>query len=211
MSPLPSESPVLPAEMCQWLLDARSGGIDALGRVFETYRPYLLKVADAEEEQLLRPKADGADLVQQTFLEAHRGFLSFRGTTEPEVRAWLRQILRHTVANLSRGFHNHKHDVTREISTSNVNSLAEPLQPRAAGVPTFRDELPGEEHAALVERILQHLPEDHRRVIVLRIREQRPLTEVANMMGRSSEAVRKLLSRALKKARQYLERGSSGT
>ena len=206
MSSLPSESPVLPADMCQWLRDARSGDTDALGRVFETYRPYLLKVADAEEEQLLRRKADGADLVQQTFLEAHRGFLSFRGTTASEVRAWLRQILRHTVANLSRGFHNRKHDVTREIPLANANSLTQPLQQWAAGDPTFRDELPGEEQAAVVERILQHLSEDHRRVIVLRIREQRPLTEVATIMGRSSEAVRKLLSRALKKARQYLER-----
>ena len=58
----------------------------------------------------------------------------------------------------------------------------------------------------MVERILARLPEDYRRVIVLRIREDRSFAQIAGLMGRSPAAVRKLLSRALEKTRQNLER-----
>ena len=58
----------------------------------------------------------------------------------------------------------------------------------------------------MVERILARLPEDYRRVIVLRIREDRSIAEIAGLMGRSPAAVQKLLSRALARARHDLER-----
>ena len=60
----------------------------------------------------------------------------------------------------------------------------------------------------MAERILARLPKDHRRVIVLRIREDRSFAEIADLMGRSPATVRKLLSRALSKARQTLDRHS---
>ena len=68
--------------------------------------------------------------------------------------------------------------------------------------------LGGGGQAAVVERILARLPEDYRRVIELRIRKDRSFAEIAGLMGRSTAAVRKLLSRALEKARQNLERHS---
>ena len=60
----------------------------------------------------------------------------------------------------------------------------------------------------MVERILARLPDDYRRVIVLRLREDRSFAEIAGLMDRSPAAVRMLLSRALAKARQSLERHS---
>ena len=60
----------------------------------------------------------------------------------------------------------------------------------------------------MTERILARLSKDHRRVIVLRIREDRSFAEIARLMDRSPAAVRMLLSRALAKARQTLERRS---
>ena len=62
--------------------------------------------------------------------------------------------------------------------------------------------------AEVIERLLARLSEDHRRVIVLRLREDRSFAEIARLMGRSPAAVRMLLSRALATARQTLERHS---
>ena len=42
---------------------------------------------------------DASDLVQETFLKAHREFAQFVGSSEPELVAWLRQILVRTLAN----------------------------------------------------------------------------------------------------------------
>jgi len=46
-----------------------------------------------------------ADVVQLTMLEAFRAFGQFRGTTEAELTAWLRQILAHVLAHEMRRYH----------------------------------------------------------------------------------------------------------
>src|SRR3954452_12018558 len=45
---------------------------EALRKAVESLRPYLLRLADHELGADLRPKGDASDLVQQTYLEAHR-------------------------------------------------------------------------------------------------------------------------------------------
>ena len=45
----------------------------------EAYRPYLLLVANQEISPVLRPKGGRSDIVQETFLEAHRDLGQFSG------------------------------------------------------------------------------------------------------------------------------------
>ena len=188
----------------QWLDEARSGSTAALGRLLAAHQPDLLRIADADEEHRLRTKADVEDLVQQVFLEAIRDWPQFRGETPAELLAWLRQILRHKLSNLSRWYHSRKHDVRREVLFTEMNSP----QVRTPPTPGVDGEDSGPEQAAMIERILARLPEDYRRVIVFRIREGRSYAEIAVLMDRSPGAVRKLLSRAVAKARHDLERRS---
>ena len=94
--PLPNVSARLEA--------ARSGSGDALGRVLESYRAYLLLVAARELDPKLRAKGGASDLVQETFLEAQRDFGGFHGNSDGELRAWLRQLLLHNVANFARRY-----------------------------------------------------------------------------------------------------------
>src|SRR5947209_10676268 len=83
---------------------ACAGDDDARGRLLEAYRGYLTLLARVQLGQRLQGKADPSDLVQETFLEAHRDFAQFRGRTEAELAAWLRQILAHNLANLVRHY-----------------------------------------------------------------------------------------------------------
>ena len=73
-----------------------------LGSLLELYRNYLRLLARIEIGRKLQGKLDASDLVQETFLEAHRNFRLFRGTEEPQFVSWLRQILAAKVANLVR-------------------------------------------------------------------------------------------------------------
>ena len=50
----------------------------------------------------MRLRLDPSDLVQETFLEAHRDFPRFEGGTEREVVAWLRRILVRNLADQAR-------------------------------------------------------------------------------------------------------------
>ena len=141
---MPHESSTTRPPLQQWLEDARSGSTAALGWLLETYRPDLLMIAEADQERLLRKKVDAADLVQQAFLEAHRDWQQFCGETPAELRAWLRQILRHKLANLSRWFHNQKHDVRREMPFSEMNSSLLPTaRPSACDEPAVDGKLGG--------------------------------------------------------------------
>jgi RNA polymerase sigma-70 factor (ECF subfamily) len=86
----------------QLLILARAGSGPALGQLFELYRSYLTLLARMQISRRLQGKVDAADLVQETFLKAHRHFPQFRGVTENELVCWLRQILAATLANLVR-------------------------------------------------------------------------------------------------------------
>src|SRR5262245_17814694 len=86
------------------LREARAGSPRALGQLLEAFRPYLLTIAREEMDSVLLPKAGASDLVQETFLEAQRDLGVFRGQSEPELLAWLRQILLHNLANFGRHY-----------------------------------------------------------------------------------------------------------
>src|SRR5438552_15657507 len=86
------------------LARARSKDPRQLDQLFAQCRNYLSVVARAQVESWLRAKVDASDIVQQTMLEAYRDFHKFRGTTEAEWLAWLRQILSHNAANFIRHY-----------------------------------------------------------------------------------------------------------
>ena len=113
----------------RWLPEARAGSPEALGRLLEACRRYLLLVAERELDPALRPKGGASDLVQETFLEAQRDFAGFRGRSQPELRAWLRQILRNNLANFHRRFRDaDKRRLDREVSLDRSDGLKAQLE-----------------------------------------------------------------------------------
>src|SRR5437588_7443589 len=88
----------------QLLEQAQAGDAATLGRLLELYRRYLALLARVQIGKRLQGKVDASDLVQETFLEAHRNFARFRGQTEAELVCWLRQILATNLANVCRRY-----------------------------------------------------------------------------------------------------------
>src|SRR6476469_1482859 len=89
-----------PEAIPEVLLDrARAGDDAALGTLLDLYRNYLRVVARSMIGPALRGQADASDLVQEAFLKAHRDFARFLGEGEPELVAWLRQILVNAAAD----------------------------------------------------------------------------------------------------------------
>src|SRR3954470_16292645 len=86
------------------LVLAKEGDRDALGRLIERHRGYLILLARMQIGRLLRGKLDPEDLLQEVSLESHRGVIRFRGSTERAFRAWLRQILAAVLSNQVRHY-----------------------------------------------------------------------------------------------------------
>ena len=133
--------------------------------------------------------------------------LAFRGSTEEELLAWLRQVLLNNLSNFARRYRGTaKRDVRREVRLElGVSSL------------NWRDELSGaaatpSQHAEVretnesLEEALARLPTDYQRVILLRYRNDLAFEEIARMMHRSSNAVRKLWARAVEQLQREMER-----
>ena len=82
---------------------ARQGDNRARSELVESYRPYARVIARAFCDSRVQARIDESDLTQDAFLEAHRGFGDFRGTTVAEFAAWLRQVVLFTAGRTIRG------------------------------------------------------------------------------------------------------------
>lgn len=69
-----------------------------------------------------------------------------------------------------------------------------------------REEMEIVEHRATLFRLVDALPADQRRVIVMRFAEERSIREIAQGMGRSEGAVKQLQWRALQTLRSRMEK-----
>ena len=186
---------------------AHGGTTDALGQLLARYGNYLGLLARVQVGRRLQGKIDPADLVQETFLEAHRHFPGFRGQSEPEVAAWLRQIMAGVLSNLLRrylGTQGRDIRLERELAGELDRSSQALDRGLADPGPTPSNLAVGRERAVLLADALGRLPDDYREAIVLRNLEELPFAEVAKRMNRSEDAVQKLWVRALARLRTAL-------
>lgn len=186
---------------------ARSGEPDALGRMLEHYRSYLAILARVQIGRRLQRKVEEGDLVQETFLEAHRAFPRFRGVTEAELVQWLRQILAARVAMLVRhyfGTQRRNAELERELADELDESSRLLGQAFVASGTSPSQGAARREQAVILADALARLPDDYRTVIRLRHLDGLTFPAVAQQMDRSVDAVEKLWARALVQLRRLL-------
>lgn len=195
-----------PQDVEQWLAAARVGSSEALGRVLESCRNYLLLIAHQEIDPALQGKGGPSDVVQETFLEAQRAFVRFEGHSEAELRAWLRRLLLNNVADFTRRYRDtEKRQTSREVSLEDGAGSGQPEGGVAADGSSPSRQAQEHEQTAALREALARLPEDYRQVLVWRYEEERSFEEIARLMGRSPNAVRKLWARALERLQQEME------
>lgn len=186
---------------------AQAGQSPALGKLLEMYRGYLTLLARLQINRRLRGKADAADLVQETFLEAHRDFAQFRGTTEAELVAWLRQILVSNLANLLRRYYGtQRRDIRLERDLAIELDQSSRLLDQGLMAPSASPskQAARREQAVLLAAALEKLPEDYREVLMFRHLDELTFPEVAERMGRTVDSVEKLWARGLARLRRVL-------
>ncbi len=194
-----------PKEVTRWLVDARGGSLEALGQVLEACRGYLLGIAGRRLNAELRSKGGASDLVQQTFLDAQCQFERFRGESEKELLAWLRQILLHNLAHFQRRYQaTGKRDLGREASLAGEASSTDGGVDLATQTPSPSEQIVAREQAEAVQQAVERLPEDYRQVLALRHQEQLTFEEIGQRLGRSISGARALWLRAVERLNDEL-------
>ena len=171
-----------------------------LAALFEALRPYLLHIAEQEIDPDLRPKGTPSDVVQDTFLIAHRDRGQFHGHSPEELRAWLRAILRCQVARLRRRFRGATHAVRREVP---ADRLPKGFEPPAALTPP-PEELQRREEAERVAGLVGRLPEPQRCIVEGRVGDE-TFAVIGRRLGMSADAVRMAWNRIRKRLRGQFE------
>lgn len=191
-------------QAAEFLAAALAGSSASLGELLDRHRNYLVLLATPQLAGVGRKRCSESDLVQETFLEAARDFVAFRGTTLPQFQAWLRRILSNNMlAFLERHVWADKRDVRREQSLHTVAASLDHSVVRLESFVVGPMDSPSEcamrrEDALRIADAIASLPEDYREIIVLRTFQGLSFDDAASSMGRTAGALRMLWMRALK-------------
>jgi RNA polymerase sigma-70 factor, ECF subfamily len=182
------------------------------GKALEEYRDYLRLLARLQLDPRLRGKLDPSDVAQEALMKAHQALGQFRGRTDAEMAAWLRAILANTLADALRRFQAAARDVSleRSLEADLEESSARVEAWLGAGQSSPEEQAMRQEELLRLAGALARLPEDQRRAVELRHLKGCPVAEVAGEMGRSKEAVAKLLLRGVARLRELLDETTGG-
>jgi RNA polymerase sigma-70 factor (ECF subfamily) len=172
----------------------------------EQYRDYLRLLARLQVDPRLEGKIDPSDVVQETLLKAHERRGQFRGSTDPELAAWLRQILANQLAEALRRYTRQKRDVGLE------QSLVVAVEQSSARLERWLADgtLGPDERASRDEQLLRMgealagLPDDQRAAVEMRYLQGLPVARIGELLGRTEASVAGLLRRGLDLLRERL-------
>ncbi|MCR9246329.1 MAG: RNA polymerase sigma factor [bacterium] len=174
-----------------WLIAARSGDRKALDELLSLLEARFRQDAERRVGHVLRGRTRVSDVLQDAYVEVVRSIGAFEGATESEFYAWVTTI----IENSARRQHRHLTAKKRKppSRTSELNALAAVFF-RTVSSPL--SDLQKAEDVQMVFRALDEMRDDHRVVIEQIVLAARPVTEVADDLGRTEQATRMLLSRA---------------
>ena len=193
-------------EWTNLIRQAREGDDSALGLIVSRLRNYLLLVANAEMQPSIRSKFCGSDIIQQSMLEAHQAIGAFRGTTESELKAWLKKIVLSNLVDETRRYQKtRKRDTSREVPVDwHAQPLAQPNGQTASWM-VSKNEFDQQLFIAIHE-----LPARQRHVIKARHRDAMPYSKIAVELNITEDAARKLWTRGVNSLKRTLSKSASG-
>ena len=177
------------------------------GEKIDQFRSYLNLMARMQLDRRLQSKLDSSDIVQQTMLQAHRARDNFRGSSDKQLAAWLRQILARNLYHATRDFQRDKRDVRNERSIENgMNNSAARVEAWLKADQTSPDmKAVKNEQVLVMADALEKLDLPKRTAVELHYLQGWKLAEIAEHMDRSISGVAGLVHRGLKDLKQLME------
>ena len=167
---------------------ARAGDASSYNRLFARVADRALLYIRLRLGPALRAKVDPLDVLQETYLEAHRSFAHFRPQAEGAFLRWLYGIADNRLRNLADHWRAGKRAAARETP-----GVIERLRASQTGPATACGR--AEQNDRLLAA-LESLGADEREALVLRYFHESTLEAIALAMDTSISSARRLLARA---------------
>lgn len=171
--------------------------LDQLCRVYAERVRWMVRLRMGKE---LRRNLDSMDVVQDVLINALGGITDFTYENEGDFVRWLSRIAENALRDNWKRFHAEKRDIRKEVR---LNDRGPTTGGRSGGAPGPIDAttpsviMSRKEDLARLEQAIDELKPEYREVIVLTRIEGLSYQEVGNRLSKNSEAVRKLVFRAM--------------
>ena len=179
---------------------AKDGDNSALSQICRVYTERVHWMVRLRMGKELRYKLESMDLVQETLIHALQGLHNFTYTDEGDFVRWLSKIAENELRANVRRLHAGKRDLRKEAALDDGRfSTARGFEgtPGPVEVTTPSVIQSRKEELARLEAAMSELKPEYREAIILAKIEGLSYGEIATRLGRSSEAIRKLVSRAM--------------
>jgi len=179
---------------------------ESTSQALEEFRGYLETLTYIQVSPRLRSKFGLSDIISQTLWEAYQALDRIRDLDEPSRKRWLRRMLVNNLLEEIARWKAARRDYRIEQS---LEADADASSCRLQSWLAAEDTSPGERAAAQEEALrlleaLAHLPDRQREALILQRYHGWKLSEIAEHLGCTVNAVAGLHAHGLKKLRQLL-------
>jgi len=178
-------------ESTELLRRAREGSDEALNELYARHAGKLLALIRLRMGKDLRAQLESRDILQAALLKSFEHLGQLDGSGTGSLMGWLARIAENEVRDRADYHGRQRRNARREVPLDEgFGAVAERARSALSQV------IWGEE-AERLERALESLDEKHREVILLRKYEELSYREIGERLGKSEDACRMLLARAM--------------
>ena len=176
---------------------AKGGDESALNQLCRVYWSRVLWIVRLRMGAELRSKLESMDMVQDVLLCVFRDLGDFTYRSEGDFLRWLSRLVENRLRGKVTKLHAGKRDIRKEVrldsnGPTTSGKFVGPIETTTPSVIMSR-----REDLARLEKAIDALKPEYREIIVLTKIEGLSYKEIGQRLGKSEEAVRKQVSRAL--------------
>ena len=178
--------------------EAKDGSSEAIGTLFERFGTRLYAMIRSKMGSSLQNRVDPEDVLQNTMLKAFEKIDQFDGNGPTTLLGWMAIIAHHEMRDQARFHQRGKRDNRQNTAIATKHRfLADKVRSQTSALVL-------KEEWRILEDALNQLESDHKEIVVMRKLQELSFAEIGERMGRSPDACRMLLARAMTKLTQHV-------
>ncbi|MCP5041294.1 MAG: sigma-70 family RNA polymerase sigma factor [bacterium] len=189
-----------PDQTTDLILRAKEGDQEAYDALFANAAERLQLFIRVRLGQGLREKEQSLDLLQETYLAAHKAFDSFEDRGDGGFVRWLCRIAENRIRSRAE-FHRAARRIP-QAAHERVSQVLDKLRTRTLGPATRAERVDERERLAAA---LAVFPDDEREILLMRFFEDVSIDDIADRQGLSPSSIRRVIGRATLRLAKELE------